>query len=1109
MIDFVYGRTGTGKSAELFSRAEKSAVGGRRVFILVPDRDAVAAESRASVLSGAGNIDVVTFRRLANYIFRSLGGICENYIGAGAKKVIMHGVLADLSPRLKDLGGVAKTDLRMTEKLVKARSEMMRNDIEPEALSDAAGRLAGKTAAKLSDLSLIFSEFDRAVAEKWKDPDGMLSAASSLEKTAEFFVGCDVYIDAFTAFTSQQYGLLEKIFKGADNVCVSVAYEPDLDKNEPAFMTIENTDRTLRETAAKVGAAFEKDTILRVPTRFESDELSFLSSHLWSSSRAVRASYDKKTENINIVSAATVYSEAEAVAVDICRKLRDGSRLRDIAVITRSTDEYKGVIDAVFEKYGIPYFVSEKTDISEMSLIKFVTAALAVARHGFMRDDVIAYIKTDLSGVSGKDAFDLENFIIKWNVNGKRFTDGDFLENPRGMREDFTDDDKRLLDSINASRRAVTKPLTDFAGVLKNQTDVRGFATVLFDFLSSLSVPERLFDAAERAKERGDLALCSTEKKLWRAFCDALDLLVSSVGDRKCDLEEFSIYLDAMLSETDIGRIPTAVDRVLIADAVLTSVPNVKNAYVIGCFAGGFPHRVGEDGIFSEQEKSELESVGVEISSRLWKKLSDELFFFYTAVSAPSKTLMVTYPRTDPEGEENKGSEGVSRIRALFPNISETSFENTPKADLIWNRGAAFEYAVHGGALGEALCEYYSNVPEYAERLKYSSEPLSASKCKLDEETAREIFGTEVSISPTRLEKFVKCRFSYFCEYEMKLADNREQKFSALNIGTLIHKIMEVAVKYTVNNPEAPDDEVERIIRKTATDEMALFLRAPAGNKMRHVVDYLCKTAFEFVADTRAEMKQSKFRPVPNGFELLIGDGGIEPVTLSGNGVSVKIHGKIDRVDAYDDGDGTMNILVSDYKTGNKAFSLQNVGIGLDMQMLLYLFSIWEKGEKYFKKKIAPAGIVYVNLPSPEAVMTIDKKPDMKPKKSGLFVSDIKILSAMDENLDGEFIPVKASDIKAFCGAADKSGTSKKKTSKKEKETKETPKNGPLISREELGELKGRVADKVLDFVGELCRGIAYAEPYTEKKGTPCSYCAYRAVCRRAKVADEENDEEN
>lgn len=80
MIGFVYGRTGTGKSAELFSRAEKSAAGGKRVFILVPDRDAVAAESRASVLSGAGNIDVVTFRRLTNYIFRALGGLCENYI---------------------------------------------------------------------------------------------------------------------------------------------------------------------------------------------------------------------------------------------------------------------------------------------------------------------------------------------------------------------------------------------------------------------------------------------------------------------------------------------------------------------------------------------------------------------------------------------------------------------------------------------------------------------------------------------------------------------------------------------------------------------------------------------------------------------------------------------------------------------------------------------------------------------------------------------------------------------------------------------------------------------------------------------------------------------
>ena len=73
----------------------------------------------------------------------------------------------------------------------------------------------------------------------------------------------------------------------------------------------------------------------------------------------------------------------------------------------------------------------------------------------------------------------------------------------------------------------------------------------------------------------------------------------------------------------------------------------------------------------------------------------------------------------------------------------------------------------------------------------------------------------------------------------MKLADNREQRFDALNIGTLIHKIMEVAVKFTVKNPDASDDEIEKVIRKTATDELSVLLRSPARKKLKHLLPKL------------------------------------------------------------------------------------------------------------------------------------------------------------------------------------------------------------------------------------------------------------------------------
>ena len=142
MIGFVCGRSGSGKSEWVYARMAEAAESGP-VFLLVPDREAVAAESRAAELSGAGNIDVVTFRRLCNYVFRRYGGLCADYIGSGAKKLVMHRVLAALSPALAEYGGAHGFGL--AEKLTAARTELYQNKITPADLVRASDALETHT----------------------------------------------------------------------------------------------------------------------------------------------------------------------------------------------------------------------------------------------------------------------------------------------------------------------------------------------------------------------------------------------------------------------------------------------------------------------------------------------------------------------------------------------------------------------------------------------------------------------------------------------------------------------------------------------------------------------------------------------------------------------------------------------------------------------------------------------------------------------------------------------------------------------------------------------------------------------------------------------------
>ena len=68
-------------------------------------------------------------------------------------------------------------------------------------------------------------------------------------------------------------------------------------------------------------------------------------------------------------------------------------------------------------------------------------------------------------------------------------------------------------------------------------------------------------------------------------------------------MAEFTALLRLVLSETDIGKIPTSLDEVTIYDAQAGGYSGVKYAYIMGATEGTFPARVEDDGVFNELQK--------------------------------------------------------------------------------------------------------------------------------------------------------------------------------------------------------------------------------------------------------------------------------------------------------------------------------------------------------------------------------------------------------------------------------------------------------------------------------------------------------------------------
>ncbi len=1079
MIYFIYGKPGTGKSEEIYA-SMKRASKEKHVYLLVPDREAVAAESRIADLEYEENADVITFNRLCNYVFRKYGGLCVDYIGKGAKKLVMRNVMQELAPALKEYGSVRH--FGVVEKMTELRTACYHDRISPDSLHKASQKLGegSHLGAKASDLFLIFSAYDKDIATRFEDPDGMLEGAYTLLQKHNFFEGCDVFIDSFISFSVQQYEVLERIIRGADDVYITLPFVPS-ERTEPSVECLAEMERRLKNVVAKAGRSDElRMTILQTPKRYSSREMEFLVEHIAKNDKK-ETKYNGEPKSIRLVRATNAFAEAEAAALDICRSIREGARYRDMAVIVRDTSAYEGILDAVFRKYEIPFFLSSRKDVSEKPLVKLIFAAYAVSERGFKGADVISYIKTGYAGITADEANLFENYIIKWNLRGKMFTGDDVWQmHPNGYGAVFTEADAQTLANLADIRERVITPLKNFAATQKTVSSVRERAALLFDFLTQIGVPEALMARAEEASARGEDALASENIQLWNVFCGALDQLVSSCGETQSSVSEFSQMLSMVLLETDIGKIPTSIDEVTVSSAVQALPGKHSYVYIIGAEEGKFPQRVSEEGLFSEYEKSLLKDHGVEITNRMKNRASEELYYFYRAVSVPSDRLYISFSRYGLGGEEQHPSIGIKRICSLFPKLVTEDFELSDTLSRIEGKKAAFEKANGiAGNLGRALREYYEADEEYAEKMRYIQTPIGASDCVLSAENAEKLFPGKLSTSYSRLEKFIKCRFAYFCEYELKLRDNTPATFGAVDIGSFIHGILEKTVKWIADGGEG---DIGENVRQTAREYISEVFHMSADavpKRLDHLFRYLCNSAQMFAEKIKKEFEQSAFKPCD--FELSIGREGdaVAPLMLEGDGVSVELRGKIDRVDTYTDGEGKLYVRVVDYKTGSKKFELKNVRLGLDMQMLLYLFSIWENGEARYGRPLYPAGVLYTSIKPPQNDMKIGddmENFDAKIELSGLFLKDESVLRAMEAKLEKKYIPVEAKDLK-------EGGKSKDN----------------LIGEAAFSELKTEVAQTVLKYAAELKKGVACARPLASGGTIPCEYCKMKTVCRVAK----------
>lgn len=1093
-----------------------------RALIIVPEQQVLETEGFLASLEGITPylFEAASFRRVANGIFRRYGGLRYRYIGKGAKQVLMWRTLLSLRSEMKTMSGVTAEDMSKPRQLLDTVEELKHFGYSAGALEEVADKTDDSHLAdKLRDLSLLYSTYDTLLREeKHDDAADDLARATALVKDTDYFGNTHVIVDSFDGFTVYELDLVSLMLRDSLSLTVTLAYEKD--DSRKIFLKLKETDRRLRELAKRSSVEVTEEGL---EGAYENDAVNYFSKNIFRSKKESRPEELRAENGYRFLRCAGLYEEAAFVAADIAKKVQAGARYRDFTVIARDVSRYQGILDVAFAGAGIPYFLSARKDAMAIPLVRLLFTALDIHCFGWRTEDVIAYMRSGLSGLTLEECDALEEYATVWNIRGKLwYSDEPWQMNPDGFTLTYNEKTGERLACLNGLRDRLIRPLTAFFESFAHESTVRGVSEALVHFLRAVGISRLLTEESERAMTM----FASSEDReehilFYNQLIGLLDELVKVAGSMTVTAREYSRLLYTLLAEADIGKLPARIDQVTVGNANLIRKSHSRYVYVMGLCQGVFPQPSGGNGCFDSEEKEKLAELGIETSPDGLRRLADEKLYYYRALTLASEMTTLTYTFRSDDGKESFPSSVLTDTCALWDMETKNIplYSALPVEDRLYGASEIMEYAVKQGY---TLAGYGE-----AERGYAVTQPLAASEDSLPEDLARAITDKEMHLTQSKADKFVRCPFSYHCTYNLRIAEPKNGSMKSVDVGSYIHKVLERfarGVKEKNKSLKTISYEDAYVILDGILEEyVAEIFRGRENKRMSYLLKRLRGLSRIMVKNILDECRVSSFEP--RFFELSI-DGGksgedkvaayekggdADPCVRSkvhdlGKGKSLVLRGEVDRVDVYEK-DGKSYIRVVDYKSGSKLFSMKDVEEGLHLQMLLYLFALCEDTSGDFRKllhtKEAPvtAGVMYLSLTAKTASETVKPadeeasvtKMTEKLARSGVFLGEEEILSAMEKGLRGKFISVTVTPE-----------DTKKKKAGGLKATSGTS----LLSLEEMGKLSRQVEDTLIGIAKEINTGKGHAKPKGGKYDSPCRYCKMKPICRTPECFGNASDED-
>ncbi len=1085
MLKFITGAAGTGKSTRLREEITALAQSGKPVICLVPEQYSFETE-RILYPTGAA---VYSMERLSDAVFRACGGLAGEYAGETFQLLLMRQLLADLKGTLT---AFEKTAARpdFAAEMLRTLTELKRAGLTPSDLLEAAHTLhSGDTAPggllelKLNDLALILEGYNAELSRSYLDPAERLTRAAKKIREHGFFQGTSVFVDEYKSFTAVQMEILSLAIAQADDVTVSLCIDNER-TGSGIFEGLHATRRALKSAAAKAGVPVTEEHLTE-PKRFRSPSIAHLGEGLFA---PAPAEYSPNPREVRAYRLDNEFDEASFAAAEIRRLVREeGYRYEDIAVLARDMQSRAPSLEAAFDRYGVPLFIDGGRTVEAMPLTRFVRRLLMLALRPLDREEGLMLLKCGILKTGEDDDPDsmsedisaFEQYTYVWDLTGFSLRKP-FERNPSGFSErEMTDRDREKLAGAERMRKLLVGVYDDFRAAYEQDGIARG----IYRLLTEYGADKHLQAECDRLLEEGMELDAENLRLSWDSlmgFLDAAETLrrVRSESGEEIGLSGFLELFTSVAAATPLVTRPQTLDSVIAGDPALVRIGEKKCLLILGCNEGIFPRQPESDGTLTTSDREKLVQAGLPVQGRMEEKLCDERFAAYKAITSPSEQLVLTYAAADVGGSELSPSEIILSLQAVFPGIAITQSNDIDPLFYCDSPSTAFLQAARlpDGTTRQTLEKLLEAREGWGERLHRLDKKADKEELQLHSpELSRMLFApltrpdgnAGMTLSPSQIEQYYSCPFAYFCRYGLGIRSPSKAELNPLARGSIIHFLLQGALSRE-DFQQLDADGIAKLTLSLLAEylDKALGGTDEKSGKFLYYFYRLNETVTALLTALQQELNQTEFTVC--GLEEAIAAGGkIRPLTVEGDGLTMQVMGKVDRIDQATL-DGEEYIRVIDYKTGNRKFKLEDAERGLNLQMLLYLFAAEKEGA--FAGS-TPAGILYMpaGAKSPEFGRGEggSEKIHQLYRMNGLVLDEERVLRAMERDGSGSFIVPPGRG------------------------------NTGRISREELEGLREKAEGLVREMGAGLMEGKIAPKPQGYGNTLPCTWCEYKVACRR------------